>query len=96
MCRGLCGIPTVPPNRKCRLFTKLLLVMTVVSLLIAISAFVFGDIPQGIFAVMFVPLLFYSYWKLQYTILMAYAIVTIILYVMALAYSLGKYNFTQM
>lgn len=67
------------------------MVMTAVQVLIAVSAFVFDDIPQGIFALLFIPLLFCGWWKLQYTTIMVYAIVSIVLYVMALAYALGKY-----
>lgn len=52
----------------------------------------FNDIGQGIFAAVFILVVFLSWWGLQYTTLMAYAIVSIILYVMALCYVLGKYS----
>jgi hypothetical protein len=65
--------------------------MAVIQWIIAVSAFVFNDIPQGILALIFIPLLFCSWRNLQYTTLMIFMIVSIILYVMALVYVLGKY-----
>jgi len=96
MCRELFGTAVEPPNDKCRLYTQLLMGMVAVQVLITISAFVFDDIPQGIFALIFIPLLLCAWWQLQYTILMIYVIVCIVLYVMALAYALGKYHSSAM
>jgi hypothetical protein len=91
MCRPFLGEPIQPPNAKCVIYVRLLMAMTAFQLLIAISAFVFDDVPQGILAIIFIPLLFCSWRNLQYTTLMMFAIVSIILYVMALVYVLGKY-----
>jgi hypothetical protein len=63
--------------------------MFCLQILIAVGAFVVVDIPNGIFAVLFLFLLFMSWRYLQYTTLMMYMVCSIVVYIMALVYVLG-------
>lgn len=75
---------------KSRAYKILLIVMFCVQLVLAVLAFVVADVTIGIFSLILMLLLFFSWRYLQYTTLMIFGVCSILLYMMALVYVLGK------